>query len=932
MGKDPARHPTFYGDADENVEEVNAGDAAEEDVSAAHEEVPTIVEKPSIPSPIPPTPPPQPSQDIPSTSQVQQTPPQLPQGRMIAEVDVDADVVLEDVKDASNEAKEVTEYAKVDENVDIQGRQAESQAEIHKIDMDHTNKVLSMQEDETKPAKVQEVVDVVTTVKVITEVVTATSETITAASAFITAAKAQVPAATTAVTLTAAPAIVTAAPSRRRKGVVIRDPKEESTTSTIIPAETKSKDKVIDHVKIKAKEDPAVKKYQAMKRKPQTEAQARMNMMLYLKNVAGCKMDYFKGMSYDDIRPIFEAKFNSNVAFLLKTKEQIELGQKLDEILAERAAKRLKLNEEVEELKRHLQIVHNEDDDVYTEATPLARKVPVIDYQIIEMNNKPYYKIIRADDTHQFKGQRMEAIGIMWCADHNIYIYPADFVSREEYHVVIVCDEKVVCIPYGDEVLIIRGDDYDGEKVFLKYFPGLPPARLVEFQIDLVLGDAPVARAPYRLAPAEMQELSTQLEEHSDRGFIRPIFMDLMNRVCKPYLDRFVIVLIDDILIYSKSRKEHEGDLRHVIDKEGIHVDPIKIESIKDWASPKTPTEIRQFLGSENFVVYCDASHKGLGSVLMEKENVVAYASRQLKVHEKNYITHDLELGAVVFSLTMWRHYLYGKANVVADALSRKERSKPLQVRALIMTIGLNLPKQILSAESEDRKEKNFINEDMHGVIKKLEPRADETLCLNNQSWIPFYGDLTALIMHESHKSKYSIYPGSDKIISEAIWFVGSTRDSAMEIGEHNDGFYDTLEKLTREYLKEVVSKHGVPISIISDRDGKFTSHFWKSLNKALGTRLDMSITYHPQIDGQSERSIHTLEDMLRACVLDFGKELIEIMEHEVKRLKQSRIPIVNVRWNSRRGPEFTWEREDQMQKKYPHLFLNSAHVADITS
>nr|GEW41704.1 hypothetical protein [Tanacetum cinerariifolium] len=161
---------------------------------------------------------------------------------------------------------------------------------------------------------------------------------------------------------------VAATPSRRRKGVIIRDPKEESTTSTIIPAETKSKDKAIDHVKLKAKEDPAVKRYQAIKRKPQTEAQARKNMMMYLKNVAGFKLDYFKGISYDDIQ---------------------------------RAAKRRKLDEEVEDLKIHLQIVPNEDDDVYTEATLLARNVPVVDYEIIEMNNKPYYKIIRDDGTHQ---------------------------------------------------------------------------------------------------------------------------------------------------------------------------------------------------------------------------------------------------------------------------------------------------------------------------------------------------------------------------------------------------------------------------------------------------------------------------------------------------------------------------------------------------
>ncbi|GJX48981.1 putative reverse transcriptase domain-containing protein [Tanacetum coccineum] len=258
------------------------------------------------------------------------------------------------------------------------------------------------------------------------------------------------------------------------------------------------------------------------------------------------------------------------------------------------------------------------------------------------------------------------------------------------------------------------------------------------------------------------------------------VFMDLMNRVCKPYLDNFVIVFI----IYSKNKKEHEGHLKlilsHVIDSEGIHVDHTKIESVKDWASPKTPTEIRQFLGSENFLVYCDASHKGLGTVLMQRDKFIAYTSRQLKVHEKNYTTHALELEAMVFALKMWRNYLYGtkcvtvkicyhpgKANVVADALSRKERIKPLRVCALVMTIGLNLPKQILNAQAEAKKEENYITEDLHGMINKLEPHADKTLCLNNMSWISCFSDLRALIMHESHKSKYSIHPRSDKMYQD---------------------------------------------------------------------------------------------------------------------------------------------------------------------
>nr|GEY09168.1 hypothetical protein [Tanacetum cinerariifolium] len=157
-----------------------------------------------------------------------------------------------------------------------------------------------------------------------------------------------------------------AASTKRRKGVVIRDPEEESTT--IIPADTKSKDKG-KGIMQKAKEDPAVKRYQAMKRKPLTKAQAQRNMIMYLKNVAGFRLDYFKGMSYDDILLIFQVKFNSNVDFILKTKEQMEEEerrsiQSIKETPAQKAAKRRKLNEEVEDLKRHLEIVLNEDDDV----------------------------------------------------------------------------------------------------------------------------------------------------------------------------------------------------------------------------------------------------------------------------------------------------------------------------------------------------------------------------------------------------------------------------------------------------------------------------------------------------------------------------------------------------------------------------------------
>nr|GEX56234.1 hypothetical protein [Tanacetum cinerariifolium] len=302
------------------------------------------------------------------------------QGRMIDELNRDEDVALMDDKGAEKKAEE----AQVAGDDQVKGRQAE----IYQIDMDHASKVLSIHEDEPE---VQEVVDVVTTAKQITEVVTAASESVIAASTTIVAAEPQVH----AVAITAASVRVVAASTKRRKGVVIKDPEKESTA--IIPADTKSKDKgkgimvekpkpmkkkqqvkmdeeyarklheelnkdidwdvAIDHVKQKAKEDPYVKRYQ---------------------------IRLLQGMSYDDIHPIFEAKFNSNIEFLLKSKEQIEEEdnraiQSINETLTQKAAKRGKLNEEFEDFKEHLEIVHDKDDDVYKEATPLARKVPVFE-------------------------------------------------------------------------------------------------------------------------------------------------------------------------------------------------------------------------------------------------------------------------------------------------------------------------------------------------------------------------------------------------------------------------------------------------------------------------------------------------------------------------------------------------------------------------
>nr|GEW73931.1 hypothetical protein [Tanacetum cinerariifolium] len=634
--------------------------------------------------------------------------------------------------------------------------------------------------------------------------------------------------------------------------------------------------------------------------------------------------------------------------------------------------------------------------------------------------------------------------------------------SLSNYKAKIICHEKVVRISLPDgKVLKVLGerpketarllmstkasDKKQREIVVVRDFPevfpndlfGLPPIQEIKFQIELIPGATPVAKSPYRLAPSKLKELSGQLKELQEKGFIRPrvyeddilktafrtryghfeftvlpfgltnapaVFMDLMKRVCRPYLDKFVIVFIVDILIYSKTQEEHVEHLRFIENFSKIAKSlTILTQKCKTFDWGKEHKLAFQTLkdnlcnapvlalpdGPGDFVVYYDTSGIGLGCMLMQRDKVIAYASRQLKIHKKNYTTHDLELGAVVFELKIWRHYLYGtksviytdhkslqhifsqkelnmrqrrwielfsdydceirydpgKVNVVANALSKKERLKLKRVRAMNMTLQSSIKDRILSAQKEAVDESAGLQRAMDFVTKfpKTSSGHDTIWVIvdrltKSAHFLPMREDykmdrLARLYLNEIDEVGEGQLIGHE-LVQETIEKISQIKDRLKAARDRQKNYADKkrkpLEFSVGDYvlLKNPIIRFG--------KKGKLAPRFvgpFEIIEKVgpVAYRLDLleklngvHDTFHVSNLKKclADPTLQEPLDEIRVdAKLNFVEEPVEILDIEFKKLKRGRIAIVKVWWNSKRGPEFMGQREDQMKLKYPYLF-----------